>query len=142
MVVFLFLTCSVGDAATANAALEAAQNALSQQSLLARAVAQQAPTPEGKAAILKDADAAEKLVPELAAAARPAIAKPSDAAAQQKLATVATKTKDVNKSLANHGKTAQQQRLERYIHQSDTNTLCLMEFLARCTQETMTYSIP
>jgi hypothetical protein len=83
--------------------------------MLARAVAHQAPTPEAKAAIKKDAEAAEKLIPEVTSAARAAIAKPSDAAAQQKLATVATKTKDVNKNLAAHGRTAQQQRLERYI---------------------------
>jgi hypothetical protein len=102
-----------GDTSTANAALDAAQSALSQQVLLARAVAHQAQTPEAKAAILKDAESAEKLVPELSSTAKAAIAKPSDAAAQQKLATVAAKTKDVNKSLANHGRSAQQQRIER-----------------------------
>jgi hypothetical protein len=63
---FFFLiipTIVAGDTATVNTALEAAQSALSQQGLLTRAVTNKAPTPKAKAAILKDADAAEKLVP-------------------------------------------------------------------------------
>lgn len=96
--------------------MDAAQNTLSQQCLYARAVAHQAATPEAKSAISRDAESAEKLLPELAVAGRAAIAKPQDAGAQQKLAAVSSKAKDINNNLANHGRTAQQQRLERYIH--------------------------
>lgn len=110
----LYLLYWIGDAAGANAALEAAQSALSQQSLYARAVAHQAPTPEAKSAIMKDAESVEKLLPELATTGKAAIAKPQDVAAQQKLATVSNKAKDINKNLADHGRAAQQQRLERY----------------------------
>jgi hypothetical protein len=113
---------NAGDTAAANAALEASQSALSKQGLYARAVANQASTPEVKNAILKDAANAEKLAPELQSAARAAIAKPSDAAAQQKLAAVASKTKDVNKNLAAHGRVAVQQRLARYLHILHKNT--------------------
>jgi hypothetical protein len=89
--------------------LDVASSLMSEQAILARAVANNAPQ-QSRVAIMRDAEALEKLIPQLVRPATNVATKPSDKAEKDKLASAATAVKAANKTITGH---AQAHRADR-----------------------------